>query len=173
MPPSSVLPFGETACRRGACPRPCIAMTPRRPRGSVTSQTKPPVESIPVAAAVTYVLRSCREPICAAITPPKVCVRSGFTHFSFSVASWFGEPAVGGFYVPTSMVGNALLEWTASFDFGEETHEMVEEEAIVERKTGIVKCKGLALVRGSGDDYLSDAHIFKVSTWITELVRTV
>ena len=51
-----------------------------------------------------------------------------------------------------------------SFSFGEETHEMMEEEAIVERKTGIVKSKRLALVRGStgGDDDLSDAHIFKV-----------
>jgi len=81
----------------------------------VTSQTKPPEESIPVAAAITYVLKSCREPICAAITPPKVCVRSGFTHFSFSATSWFSEPAVGGFYVPTHIVRNAMLKKTVSF----------------------------------------------------------
>jgi hypothetical protein len=55
---------------------------------------------MPVAAAVMYVLRSCREPICAAITPLKVCVRSGFTHFSVNAASWFGDVAIGGFYFP-------------------------------------------------------------------------
>src|SRR6266478_1861389 len=75
-------------------------MTPRRPKLSVTSQTKPLEESIPVAAAVTYVLRSCREPNCAAITPPRVCVLSGFTYCSISTASWFGDVAVGGFYFP-------------------------------------------------------------------------
>ena len=37
-------------------------------------------------------------------------------HFSFSAASWFGEPAVSGFYVPTSMVRNAILEQTVSFN---------------------------------------------------------
>ena len=45
---------------------------------------------------------------------------------------------------------------------------MVKEEAIVEREAGIVKCKRLALVRGSGDDYLSDAHIFNLGTWTSE-----
>jgi hypothetical protein len=75
-------------------------MTPRRPRLSVTSQTKPLEGSMPVAAAVTYVLRSCREPICAAIMPPRVCVRSGFNDFSVSAASWFHDVSVGGFYFP-------------------------------------------------------------------------
>jgi len=43
--------------------------------------------------------------------------------------------------------------------------EMVEEEAAVEHETGIVECERLALVRSSGDDYLSDARIFKVGTF--------
>jgi len=51
---------------------------------------------------------------------------------------------------------------------------MVMGEAIVEHETGIVECKRLALVRGSGDGYLSDALIFKLSrfnTWASEYVR--
>ena len=38
----------------------------------------------------------------------------------------------------------------------------MEEETVVERETRIVKCERLALVWGSGDDNLSDAHIFIV-----------
>jgi len=33
---------------------------------------------------------------------------------------------------------------------------MVEEDAIVERKTGLIKRKRLVLVRGSGGDYLNE-----------------
>jgi hypothetical protein len=57
---------------------------------------------MPVAAAVTYVLRSCSEPICAAITPPRVCDCSAFVHLSANAASWFGVLFVGGFYFPTT-----------------------------------------------------------------------
>ena len=100
-PPSSVLPFGESVCCRSltrSVPAPYVAMTPRRPRLSVTNQTKPLEESMPVAAAVTYVLSSCREPICAAITPSRVWDFSGFTHLSVNATSWFGDVPVGGFY---------------------------------------------------------------------------
>ena len=45
------------------------------------------------------------------------------------------------------------------------THEMVEKETVVEGKTCIVKCERLALMWSSGDDNLSDAHIFKVGTY--------
>jgi hypothetical protein len=38
---------------------------------------------------------------------------------------------------------------------------VVQEEAVVERETRIVECERLALMRGSGNDDLSDAHIFK------------
>jgi hypothetical protein len=58
---------------------------------------------MPVAAAVMYVLRSCREPICAAMMPPRVCGCSGFTNLSVNAASWFGDVAVGGFYFPPYM----------------------------------------------------------------------
>jgi hypothetical protein len=75
-------------------------MTPRRPRASVTSQTKPLEESMPVAAAATYVLRSCREPNCPEIRPPRVCVCSAFTHLSVNAASWFDDVFLGGFYFP-------------------------------------------------------------------------
>jgi hypothetical protein len=92
--PNSVLPSGERDCRHSLTRS---VPTPRRSRASVTSQTKPLEESMPVAAAVTYVLRSCREPICAAITPPSVCVRSVFTHLLVGAASWFGDFAVSGF----------------------------------------------------------------------------
>ena len=44
---------------------------------------------------------------------------------------------------------------------------MVQEEAVVERKTRIVKCERLALMQGSGNDDLSDAHIFKLGTYLT------
>ena len=47
------------------------------------------------------------------------------------------------------------------------THEMVEEETVVERETRIIECERLALVRSSGDDDLSDAHIFEVGTYPT------
>ena len=47
---------------------------------------------------------------------------------------------------------------------------MVEEDAIVERKTGLIKRKRLVLVRGSEGDYLSEAHIFKVGTWTSKYV---
>ena len=43
---------------------------------------------------------------------------------------------------------------------------MVQEEAVVERETRIVKCERLALMRGSGNDDLSDAHIFKLGTYL-------
>jgi hypothetical protein len=39
---------------------------------------------------------------------------------------------------------------------------MVQEETVIEGKTRISVCERLALVWGSGDDDLSDAHIFKV-----------
>jgi len=45
------------------------------------------------------------------------------------------------------------------------------KEQIVERETGLIKRKGLALVRGSGGDYPSEAHIFKVGTWTGKYVR--
>jgi hypothetical protein len=41
---------------------------------------------------------------------------------------------------------------------------MVQEETVVEGETRIGECERLALVWGSGDDDLSDAHIFKVGT---------
>lgn len=66
----------------------------------MTSQMKPFEESMPDAAAATYVLRSCREPICAAITPPRLCVWSAFTHLTDNASSWFGDDFVGGFYFP-------------------------------------------------------------------------
>jgi hypothetical protein len=70
---------------------------PRRPIASVTSQMKPLELSMPVAAAVTYVLRACSEPICIAITPSRVSVRAASIHFSFSADSWFlGPRPVGG-----------------------------------------------------------------------------
>jgi hypothetical protein len=50
------------------------------------------------------------------------------------------------------------------FQWREGTHEVVEEETVVERETRIVECERLALVRGGGDDDLSDAHIFKLGT---------
>jgi hypothetical protein len=84
-------------------------MTPRRPRLSQTSQTKPLEESMPVAAAATYVLSSCREPICASITPPRVRDCSGFTHFSPNAASWLGDLAVGGFYFPHTSGCTSLI----------------------------------------------------------------
>jgi hypothetical protein len=89
-PPRSVLPSGENVCRRSlarSMPAPYVAMTPRRPSASVTSQTKPLDESMPVATAATYVWRSYREPIWAAITLPSVCVRYVFTHLSVSDGS--------------------------------------------------------------------------------------
>jgi len=64
--PNSVLPSGERDCRHSLTRS---VPTPRRSRASVTSQMKPPEESMPVAAAVTDVLRPCREPICAVINP--------------------------------------------------------------------------------------------------------
>jgi hypothetical protein len=42
---------------------------------------------------------------------------------------------------------------------------MVQEETVVESETRIVECERLALVWGSGDNNLSDAHIFKVGTY--------
>jgi hypothetical protein len=42
---------------------------------------------------------------------------------------------------------------------------MVQEETVVESETRIVECKRLALVWGSGDHNLSDAHVFKVGTY--------
>jgi hypothetical protein len=126
---------------------------------------------MPVVAAVTYVLRSCREPICAAIMPPRVCVCSGFTDFSVNAASWFGDVAVGGFYFPPYMHSCGcyngciyLLMMKEDREWAE-THEMVQEETVVESETRIVECERLALVWGSGDNNLSDAHIFKVGTY--------
>ena len=40
----------------------------------------------------------------------------------------------------------------------------MEEETVVERETRIVECERLPLVRGSGDDDLSDAEIFELGT---------
>ena len=51
-----------------------------------------------------------------------------------------------------------------SFVCKSETHEMVEEETVVDRETRIVECERLALVWGGRDDDLSDAHIFEVGT---------
>jgi hypothetical protein len=90
MPPNSVLPPGERDCRHSLT-RSSRSRADERPRASVTRQTKLLEESMPIATAVTYVLRPCREPIRAAITPPSVCVRSAFTHMSVSTASWFGD----------------------------------------------------------------------------------
>ena len=42
---------------------------------------------------------------------------------------------------------------------------MVQEETVVEGKACIVICERLALVWGSRDDNLSDAHIFTVGTY--------
>jgi hypothetical protein len=50
------------------------------------------------------------------------------------------------------------------------THEVVQEEDIVERETRIVKCERLALaliMRVSGNEDLSDARIFKLGTCFT------
>ena len=44
---------------------------------------------------------------------------------------------------------------------------MVQDEAIAEHETRIVKCERLALMRGNGIDDLSDAHIFKLGTCLT------
>jgi hypothetical protein len=44
---------------------------------------------------------------------------------------------------------------------------VVQEETVVESETRIAKCERLALVWGSGNDDLSDAHIFKVGTYMT------
>jgi hypothetical protein len=44
---------------------------------------------------------------------------------------------------------------------------VVQEEAVVERETGIVECERLALMRGSGNDDLSDTHIFKLGAYLT------
>jgi hypothetical protein len=41
---------------------------------------------------------------------------------------------------------------------------MVEEETVVESKTRIVKCERFALLWGSGDNNLNDAHIFILGT---------
>jgi hypothetical protein len=64
-----------------------LARSVPAPYVAMTSQTKLLDESRPVAAAVTYVLRSYKEPISAAITPPGVCVRSVFTHLLVSAGS--------------------------------------------------------------------------------------
>jgi hypothetical protein len=44
---------------------------------------------------------------------------------------------------------------------------VVQDEAVVEHETRIVKCERLALMRGSGIDDLSDTHIFKLGTCLT------
>ena len=50
---------------------------------------------------------------------------------------------------------------------------MVQEEAVVERETRIVKCERLALMRrGSGNDDLSDAHIFILGAYLKFFLNT-
>jgi len=44
------------------------------------------------------------------------------------------------------------------------THEVVQEETVVEGETCIVERERLALMRGSGDDDLSNGHIFIFGT---------
>jgi hypothetical protein len=44
---------------------------------------------------------------------------------------------------------------------------VVQEEAVVERETRIIKRERLALMRDSGNDDLSDAHIFKLGAYLT------
>jgi hypothetical protein len=44
---------------------------------------------------------------------------------------------------------------------------VVQEEAVVERETRVVKGERLALMRGSGNDDLSDAHIFILGAYLT------
>jgi len=68
--------------------------TPQQLRALVMSQMKQLKESMLIAVAIIYVLRSCREPICAIITLPSIYVHSVFTHLLVSTASWFSNFAV-------------------------------------------------------------------------------
>jgi hypothetical protein len=46
---------------------------------------------------------------------------------------------------------------------------VVQEETVVERETGVIKCERLALVCGSRDDDLSDAQVFKLGTFASRV----
>jgi hypothetical protein len=58
---------------------------------TVTSQTKPLEENVPVAAAITYVFEILQGTHLCGNTPPRVCVCSAFTNLSVNATSWFGD----------------------------------------------------------------------------------
>src|SRR5882672_3431968 len=113
--PSSVLPFEERVCRRSLTRRALRAVrgddakTAERVSDEPDEADDGEQETVMVAAAVTYVLRSS---FARRDRPPGSGFALGSPTFRFRAASWFDEPVVDCLYILTGIVRIEMLEQT-------------------------------------------------------------